>query len=131
MWRAVLRRHGPILFEDLRPGVAERLGIGPDERLKRAGAGKRTSFASFQWFWAVAAMSRSVRENLGTQNELAWGAASGGEVPLFPGGSWDMPAGMSFGQPGFPQCLSVSCQVFSTSIRAKHVVEIRNTQHRI
>jgi hypothetical protein len=124
----VRRRHGLILLEDFRPGIAERLGIGPDACLKRAGAGKRTSFASFQRFWAVAARSRSVREYLGTLNEVAWGAASGGEAPLFPVGSWDTPAGMSFGQPSFPQSLLVSRQIFTTSIRAKNVFEIRNTQ---
>jgi hypothetical protein len=39
-----------------------------------------------------------------------------------------MPAGTSSGQPGFPQCLLVSRQVFGTPIRAKNVLEIRNTQ---
>jgi hypothetical protein len=42
-----------------------------------------------------------------------------------------MPVGMSFGQPGFPQSLLVARQVFSTSIGAKHVVEIRNSQRGI
>jgi hypothetical protein len=53
------------------------------------------------------------------------------EVPLLLVASWGMPVGMSFGQPGFPQSLLVSRQVFSTSIRAKHVFEIRNTQRGI
>src|ERR1700739_4826007 len=38
---------------------------------------------------------------------------------------------MSFGQPSSPQSLLVSRQVFGTSIRAKNVLEIRNTKRRI
>jgi hypothetical protein len=53
------------------------------------------------------------------------------EIPLSLVASWGMPVGMSFGQPGFPQSLLVSRQVFSTSIGAKHVFEIRNTQRGI
>lgn len=42
--------------------------------------------------------------------------------------SRSMPVGISFGQSGDPQSLRVSRQIFNTSIRAKHVFEIRNTQ---
>ena len=40
-------------------------------------------------------------------------------------------AGMSIGQPSFPQSLLISSQVFGSPIRAKNVVEIRNTQRGI